>query len=88
MKDWTMERCSEQPDELQVIAPGILMQRRNIRKVDHEEDEQLGDAYTEWTCESREIAESEYHMLKSIEEIDAASAIDEYTQQLIEEGIL
>lgn len=88
MKDWTMERCSEQPDELQVIAPGILMQRRNIRQVDHEEDEQFGDAYTEWMCESREIAESEYHMLKSIEEIDAASAIDEYTQQLIEEGIL
>lgn len=37
---------------------------------------------------SREITTSEYEMLRSIEEIDNAKAIDEYTMQLIEEGVL
>ncbi len=89
MKDWTQERCSSQPDELQVIAPGVYMQRRNIEEVAHEADEAAGtEGYTEWVCESREITESEYHMLKSIEEIDTSAAIDEYTLQLMEEGVL
>ena len=89
MKEWKQERCAEQPDELQTIADGIYMQRRNIQRVDHEKDEAKGEeAYTEWVCECREISVADYQMLKSIEEIDTASAIDAYTQQLIEEGLL
>lgn len=89
MKQWTEERCAEQPQELQLIASDTYMQRRNIEKVEHEADEQAGtEAYTEWVCESREITVSEYEMLKSIEEIDTTQAIDEYTMQLIEEGVL
>lgn len=89
MKDWTQERCSERPDELQVIAPGLFMQRRNIKKVEHEADETAGqEAYTEYVCESREITESEYAMLGSIEQISTDKAIDEYTLRLMEEGVL
>ena len=89
MKEWKQERCAEQPDELQLIADGIYMQRRNIQRVDHEKDETKGEeAYTEWVCECREISVSEYNMLKSIEAIDTQAAIDDYTNSLIEEGEL
>lgn len=89
MKQWTQERCSEQPQELQLISSGTYIQRRNIEEVTHEADEVAGtDAYTEWVCESREITVSEYEMLKSIEEIDTTEAIDAYTLALIEEGLL
>ena len=37
---------------------------------------------------SREITESEYEMLKSIEEIDTTAAIDAYTEELIKEGMI
>jgi len=89
MKQWTQERCSEQPQELQLISNDTYMQRRNIKEVTHEADEVAGtDAYTEWVCESREITVSEYEMLKSIEEIDTTEVIDAYTLALIEEGLL
>lgn len=89
MKQWTEERCAEQPQELQLISSDTYMQRRNIKQVEHEADEVAGaEAYTEWVCESREITISEYEMLKSIEEIDTTEAIDAYTLALIEEGLL
>lgn len=89
MKQWTEERCAEQPQELQLISSDTYMQRRNIKQVEHEADEAAGaEAYTEWVCESREITVSEYEMLKSIEEIDTTEAIDAYTLALIEEGLL
>ena len=37
---------------------------------------------------SREITFSEYQMLASITEIDTSKAIDDYTMQLIEQGVL
>jgi len=89
MKQWTEERCSEKPQELQLIASDTYMQRRNIKEVEHKADEVAGtESYTEWVCESREISVSEYEMLNSIEEIDTTKAIDAYTLQLIEEGLL
>ena len=89
MKQWTEERCSEKPQELQLIASDIYMERKNIKEVKHPADETAGmEAYTEWVCESREIGVGEYEMLKSIEAIDATKAIDAYTLQLIEEGLL
>lgn len=87
MTEWTKEVCSSQPDELQPIAPGLLIQRRDIHQVEHEEADGL-PAYTSWECESREISVSEYEMLASIESIDTSKALDEYTMQLIEEGVL
>lgn len=89
MKEWKQEICATQPDELQLISPNTYIERRNIEEVEHEADEVTGmEAYTDWKCESREISVSEYQMLKSIEAIDTAEAIDSYTLQLMEEGLL
>jgi hypothetical protein len=87
MKEWKEERCAERPDELQVIAPGVYMQRRNIEKVEHDALEGM-PSYIDYRCECREITVSEYETLKSIEEINTSRAIDEYTKQLIEEGVI
>ena len=89
MKAWKEERCSERPEELQDIGGGLYMERRNIREVHHEADETAGvEEYTDFVCESREIEQSEYQMLKSIEAIDTQDAIDAYTEQLLEEGVI
>lgn len=87
MKQWKEERCSTQPEELELIAPGVYMQRRNIEVVEHEATEEMA-VYTDYVCECREITESEYEMLKSIESINTDKAIEEYTLQLMEEGAI
>ena len=87
MKEWTKERCSEEPQELQLVADGIYFQRKNIEKVQHKATEGM-EAYTDWECDSREITVSEYQMLESIKQINTDKAIDDYTAQLIEEGLL
>lgn len=87
MKQWKEEHCSTQPKELEVIADGVLMQRRNIEAVEHEATEEMA-AHTDYVCESREITVSEYEMLKSIEGINTDKAIEEYTLQLMEEGVI
>lgn len=87
MKEWTKERCSEEPQELQLVADGIYIQGKNIEKVQHEATEGM-EAYTDWECDSREITVSEYQMLESIKQINTDKAIDDYTAQLIEEGLL
>ena len=87
MKQWKEERCSTQPKELEVVADGVLMQRRNSEDVEHEATEEMA-AYTDYVCESREITVSEYEMLKSIEGINTDKAIEEYTLQLMKEGVI
>lgn len=87
MKQWTEERCDTRPEELQLVAPNLYIQRRNITEQEHEARDDMA-AYTDFVCESREITESEYEVLKSIEEISTEKAIDEYTLQLMEEGVL
>lgn len=52
MKEWTKERCSEEPQELQLVADGIYIQRKNIEEVQHEATEGM-EAYTDWECDSR-----------------------------------
>lgn len=89
MKAWKQERCSEQPEELQDIGGGLYMERRNITAENHEADEAAGvEAYTDYVCESREITQGEYNMLKSINEHNDQEAIDAYTEQLLEEGVI
>ena len=87
MKQWTQERSASRPAELQLVAPDTFIQRRNIQQEEHEATEQAA-AYTDFVCESREISVGEYEMLKSIEEISTEKAIDEYTLQLMEGGLL
>ncbi|MBE6014703.1 MAG: hypothetical protein E7241_04980 [Lachnospiraceae bacterium] len=89
MKAWKEEHCAQRPNELQLIAPDTYIQRRNIAEVQHEANEEAGiEAYTDFKCESRTISVSEYEMIKSINDYDAQAAIDEYTEQLVEEGVL
>ena len=87
MKSWVTEICSSKPEELQVIGPETYIERRNITAVEHPEQDGI-PAYTDYQCESRESSFSEYQMLASITEIDNSKAIDEYTMQLIEQGVL
>ena len=87
MKEWKEERCATQPKELELIADGVYIQRRNIEAVEHEATEEMA-AYTDYFCESREITVSEYAMLQSIEGINTDKAIEEYTLQLMEEGTI
>lgn len=91
MKQWAKEISPQKPAELQLIAPNLFIQRRNIVEQEHEEQEGQ-PAYTDFVCESREITESELAMLQSVEEIQTdkavSSAIDEYTMQLMEGGLL
>lgn len=87
MKPWVTEVCSSQPEELQIIGPETYIQRRNIAAVEHPEQDGT-PAYTDYKCESQEITFSEYQMLASITEIDTSKAIDDYTMQLIEQGVL
>ena len=87
MKEWSKERCSEKPEELQLVAPDTYIERKDIVEVQHEETEDM-PAYTDYECMSREISMSEYQMLQSIAEINTQDAIDAYTEQLMEEGIL
>ena len=77
MKDWKQERCAERPLELQVIAPGMYMQRRNIVEEHHEEKDGI-PAYTDWTCESREISIEEYHQAVVDETLEGHAAKIDY----------
>ena len=87
MKQWKKEICDTQPEEVQLIALELLMQRRNIKVVEHEATDNM-EAYTDYECESREISVSEYEMIKSVEQINTDKAIEDYTLQLMEEGVL
>lgn len=91
MTGWRKERCAERPDELQLIAPGLYMERKNIREV-LREGNGMEEPYTDYECECREITVSEYEMVKSLENANTekavSAAIDEYTLQLMEEGVL
>lgn len=87
MTEWKKERCSSQPDEVQLVAPGTYIQRKDIHEVAHPATGNEPE-FMDYECMSRELSVSEYQMLVSIEEIDTAKAIDEYTMQLIEEGVL
>ena len=73
------------------MAPNIFIQRRNITEQHHVEKDGM-EKFTDFVCESREITESELAMLQSFEEIqtekEVENAIDKYTAELIQEGVL
>lgn len=91
-----------QPDEVDVTAsPTTVYQRRNIKKIT--KNDVYGGEITGWQREEREMSREEYDRLILMQEIVASSAtgivenvtqfqkdavIDEYTQQLIEEGVI
>lgn len=87
MTNWTVETCAELPSELELISSDKYIERRNIHKVKHEKMDDMPE-YEDYQCESREIGISEYEMLKSIQDINNEKAIEEYTAQLMEQGVL
>ena len=89
MKDWTTEKCSQKPEEFQKISNDTFILRKDI--------ELLEDG--SYTCQSRIITENEYTQLSAIFDMlgqatqvitgfQKENAIDEYTLELIEMGVL
>lgn len=89
MTPWEEERCTSQPLELQEVSESTYIQRKDIQEVTEEVD---GEEVNYWSCLARFISKSDYQNLKAIEEIDTseavASAIDDYTCELLEGGII
>lgn len=87
MTNWVEDICSEEPNELTEGSQTSYIQRRNIHKVTIPAIDDM-PAYDQWISEARTITKDEYNMLQSIKEIGTDEAIDDYTLQLIEEGLL
>ena len=87
MTSWTEDICSEKPEELIMGSPTSYIQRRNIHQITIPATADTPE-YTQWVSEIRFISIDEYNLLESIKEIKVDDAIDEYTLQLIEEGLL
>ena len=93
---------AEQPEEFDTTAsPTTVYQRRNIKKATKEDAD--GKKITGWQREEREMSREEYDRLTLMQEVVASNTtgivesvtqfqkdavIDEYTQQLIEEGLI
>lgn len=77
MTNWTEEQCADMPNELDVIGTDLYIQRRNIEK-----------SHEGYTCESRQITFDEYNLFEEIKNINTDKAIEDFTMELIEEGIL
>ena len=89
MTEWKEEHCSQQPAEIEAIAVGFLIQRRNIRKVVHSEDPDTGTGrYDEWVCESRQISITEYQMQNKDELMAMNEAIDDLTVSILTGGMI
>jgi hypothetical protein len=104
MKEWrdVFGTEPEKPEEFDTTAsPTTVYQRRNVKKATKTEDD--GTKVTGWTREERELTLEEYEQLKlmqevveqntgeivsSVTEFQKDAVIDEYTQQLIEEGLI
>lgn len=82
MTEWKKEYTMEEPSELLLVSPDTYIQRKNIESfIDN-------DGTAKWRSDSRFIKKNEYNLLQSIADILVDKAIDDYTMQLIEEGIL
>lgn len=87
MTNWVKENCACQPNELELVGRDVYIQRRDIEQIVHGATNGM-DAYTDWECESRFITVDELNLINEIQAISNEKAIDAYTEQLIEEGIL
>ena len=104
MTNWRVVRGTQQerPEELDTTSsPTTVYQRRNIQEVEIKtEDEQT---VTEWQYEEKELTIEEYKnmllmesvvskntagIVESVTEFQKETVIDEYTAQLIEEGLI
>ena len=104
MKEWKEVFGTEatKPEEFDTTAsPTTVYQRRNIRQETKTEGD--GTEVTGWLREERELTLEEYEQMKLVHEVVASNTseivssvtefqkkavIDEYTEQLIEEGLI
>lgn len=93
---------AEQPEEFDTASsPTTVYQRRNVKKATKEDAD--GKKIAGWQREEREMSREEYDRLMLMQEVVASNTtgivesvtqfrkdavIDEYTQQLIEEGLI
>lgn len=83
------------------MSPTTVYQRRNVRQVTKEEGD--GKKVTGWEREERELTIEEYQQMMltrevvnenkneivaSVTDFQRSEVIDEYTMQLVEEGLL
>ena len=104
MKEWreVFGTETERPAELDTWqSPTTVYQRRNVRRMTKTEPD--GTKVTGWQREERELTVEEYRQMMlmrqvvaentegivaSVTEFQKGAVIDEYTMQLIEEGII
>lgn len=95
---------SERPAEVdKQSSPTTVYLRRNIEQVTRELEDGSGESVTEWQYEEQEMTVEEYNnmmmlrkvvtentqgIVESVTEFQKEAVIDEYTQQLIEEGVI
>lgn len=104
MKEWRKVFGTEaaMPEEFDTTqSPSTVYQRRNVKKVTKTEEN--GNKVTGWEREERELTLAEYQtmmlmseivsdntsgIIASVTEFQKEAVIDEYTQQLMEEGAI
>ena len=80
--NWHEVIYDTEPAEREEID-NLIIERRNIR-----EEEGPSEGSTIWRCEERRVTQGDLDFLSAIEAISTEKAIDEYIEQLIEEGLL
>lgn len=97
MTEYVLTRSTEKPDELDAVtSPTTVFQRRNVNKIAASGKEGDIDYLPEhYEYEERQMSTSEYVQYKiAMEQADEINnhsdqeAIDNYTLQLIEQGVL
>lgn len=104
MKEWLRVTGSQadRPKEIDTdSSPTTVYLRRGIKEIEISMDagEEQANTIKEWEYEERELTREEYAqslivkentqgIVEAVTEFNKESAIDEYTMQLIEEGVL
>lgn len=93
MKNWKIVFGTEETKPLEIdtlSSPTTIYQRRNIEQIE-EINSITNDKIKYWKREERELTLEEYSMLVLMQEIinvQKEKIIDDYTLQLIEEGVI
>ena len=94
----------DKPEEVdRTSSPSTVYLRKNIEQVTREVEGNDGETVTEWQYDEREMTVEEYEnmalmksvveentsgIVESVTQFQKDAVIDEYTQQLIEEGLI
>lgn len=94
----------ERPEEVdRESSPTTVYLRKNIRQVEQKEAEDSGETVSVWQYEEQELTVQEYESMVLMQQVVSENAsgivasvtqfqrdavIDEYTEQLIEEGLI